>query len=201
MANLTKPQLQKALNALGVSYSPDANNAELKALLKAAKEEKQPKVNALLDSDGDEGDSSSEAPVEEEGEDEGEVVGEEPSPQDPTPDVAPESPNSETSVQESAVAPTAGEPVPGGALSATQTKAILDKEPKINFLVPLFPGEKEGAYENVTVNGYRYTIKKGVMVEIPKTVANILADHYRISMSAGAENEIGRKEDVEKALS
>jgi len=43
------------------------------------------------------------------------------------------------------------------------------------------------------------------MVEIPKSVASILADHYRITMNAGADKRIDRHEvkdgiDIQTAL-
>jgi hypothetical protein len=75
-----------------------------------------------------------------------------------------------------------------------ETKAILAKEQKTMFIIPLVPPEKEGAYEIVNINGYQLTIKKGVMVEIPISIANILADHYRISMSAGSDKLLSRNE-------
>ena len=47
---------------------------------------------------------------------------------------------------------------------AQMMKENLDRQPKINFLIPLSSGEKEGAYDTVCLNGYRLVIKKGVMV-------------------------------------
>ena len=79
-------------------------------------------------------------------------------------------------------------------------KAHLDSQPKISFLIPLMPGEKEGAFETVILNGYRYTIKKGVMVRIPKQVAEILSESYKIQMSAGSDKLVSRDEKTQEAL-
>lgn len=84
--------------------------------------------------------------------------------------------------------------------TAAATKKVLDAEPKVSFIIPLMPGEKEGAYEIVNINGYQVTIKKGVMVDIPRSVAMVLANHYQITMSAGQEKLLGRSQSVDEAL-
>ena len=80
-----------------------------------------------------------------------------------------------------------------------QTKYILDNSEHVNFIVPLLEGEI--GVEEVTINGYKLTIKKNVMVSIPVQVANIIAEKYRINMEAGADKRIDRKADVSEALS
>lgn len=84
---------------------------------------------------------------------------------------------------------------------AEATRAKLMAEPKVNFIVPLAAGEKEGAAEMVQINGFRMNIKKGVMVEIPMSIAKILANHYKIEMTAGADKRLDRGADVADALS
>ena len=81
-----------------------------------------------------------------------------------------------------------------------KTKEALDEQPKVTFLVPLGPDEKEGSFETVCINGYLIKIKKGVMVEIPRQVALLLADSYKIQMTAGSKNLISRSKKVEEAL-
>lgn len=61
-------------------------------------------------------------------------------------------------------------------------KAKLAKEKKVNFLIPLEKGENPGAYEEVMINGHRITIKKGVLVKLPRPIAKILAEKYRIKI-------------------
>lgn len=80
-------------------------------------------------------------------------------------------------------------------------KEHLAKQPKVAFLIPLSEGEKNGAFETVQINGYRMVIKKGTMVQIPQQVAEILADHYRISSEAGQDYRIDRDSKVKDALS
>lgn len=62
------------------------------------------------------------------------------------------------------------------------TKTLLDMEPKVTFLCPLGPEEKPGAEEIAQINGHKYTIKKGHMVELPRSVAAIIANKYRIEL-------------------
>ena len=80
-------------------------------------------------------------------------------------------------------------------------KEALDKQPKVSFMIPLSEGENEGAYETVCLNGYSMKIKKGEMVELPKQVAEILADSYKIQMTAGSDKLISRSKEAEEALS
>ena len=57
---------------------------------------------------------------------------------------------------------------------AQRTKEFMDKQPKRSYYIPLNFGEKKGAEETVTVNGYKLTIKKGVRVMIPEPMAQDL---------------------------
>jgi len=57
---------------------------------------------------------------------------------------------------------------------AQRTKEFMDKQPKRSYYIPLNFGEKKGAEETVTTNGYKLTIKKGVRVMIPEPMAQDL---------------------------
>lgn len=81
-----------------------------------------------------------------------------------------------------------------------RTKAILDAEPKVRFLVPLAEGEKAGATHDCFINGYKYTVKKGVMMDIPSSIAELLANHYKIISEAGQEYRIDGDQKKEDAL-
>lgn len=81
-----------------------------------------------------------------------------------------------------------------------RTKAALEAEEKVNFMIPLAAGEKLGAYEVVAINGYWYTIKKNCMVMIPVTVRNILSAKYQIEAELGAEHRYDATEERAKAL-
>jgi hypothetical protein len=80
-----------------------------------------------------------------------------------------------------------------------ETKSILEKQPKVLFMIPIIPGET--TEETVQINGYRLTIKKGEQVEIPQAVAKLLAEKYRINMQAGQKARIDRDSKVTEALS
>jgi len=64
---------------------------------------------------------------------------------------------------------------------ALQTKEILSREPKVKMMIPLDPGEKAGAYRTVSINGYRFDVRKNTMIDLPQSVAQLIADAYRIT--------------------
>ncbi len=72
------------------------------------------------------------------------------------------------------------------ALEAKARKEI-EAAPKISYVVPLDPGEKPGAVQVVSLNGYALTIKKGVRVNIPLPMAEILDEKYKVESEAGAD--------------
>lgn len=69
---------------------------------------------------------------------------------------------------------------------AEKTKRELEAGPQIAYVVPLDPGEKPGAVQVVSLNGYALTIKKGVRVTIPIAMADILDEKYQVESEAGA---------------
>ena len=73
-----------------------------------------------------------------------------------------------------------------------RTKYILDNSEHTNFILPLAEGENNGAYDTANINGYKLTIKKGVMVNIPVAVAQLFAEKYRIAMTAGEDKRADR---------
>lgn len=78
----------------------------------------------------------------------------------------------------------------------------LKKQTKVWFMIPPMEGEARGlAYETVTIDGHRIEIKKGVMVEMPQQVAEILAEKYRIELSAGQNFRIDGNQTKIDALS
>lgn len=90
--------------------------------------------------------------------------------------------NTETNEGAGSSPASSGENLTGDALAM---KKALEKEPKVSYYIPLGIGEKKGAYETVTLNGYRLTIKKGVRVEIPKPMA------IELDRLQGIQEEIG----------
>jgi len=81
-----------------------------------------------------------------------------------------------------------------------ETKTILDNSEHVNFIVPLAEGEAPGSFEEPQINGYKMKVPKGEMVNIPIQVANLLAEKYRIAMSAGKDKRIDRSSEVSDAL-
>lgn len=82
-----------------------------------------------------------------------------------------------------------------------QTKFILDNGEKVNFIVPMGENEAVGAVETTQINGYKLTIQKGILVNIPLAIANLIAEKYRINMAAGQEKRLDHvAADVTAAL-
>jgi len=74
--------------------------------------------------------------------------------------------------------------------SLKETKKILDNAPRVMFMIPKMEWEEVGVYETVTINGYRMVIKKGMMMELPKPVFDLLAKKYAVEQSAGEANRL-----------
>lgn len=70
---------------------------------------------------------------------------------------------------------------------AAAMKERLDAQPKVRFLIPLGIGERKGAIETVQMNGYRLNILKGVLVDLPEQVAELLAESYQLTAEAGSD--------------
>ncbi len=93
-----------------------------------------------------------------------------------------------------------------GKTDIEKTKAYLARQQKLSMHIPLEEGEKEGAFQTVTINGYRLIIKKGVFVELPLPVAQLLAENMKIQLNP-EQNElnksfnINRNAETQKALS
>mgnify|MGYP000448037466 CR=1 FL=1 len=83
---------------------------------------------------------------------------------------------------------------------AQKTKLSLDSKPKVNFMIPLVPGEPAGSFETVCINGYLMKLQKGKMLQVPKPVADILANKYRVEMEAGSNVLVDRSAETKKAL-
>ena len=81
------------------------------------------------------------------------------------------------------------------------TRRNFDAEPKVSVMIPLAHREKEGASEVVVVNGYSYIIQKGMRVEVPKTVADILDERLGIMSTLGKTQGVdGQDVRLEAAL-
>jgi len=55
-------------------------------------------------------------------------------------------------------------------------KAKLASQPRVRIIIPKGDKDPEGAFETVQINGYTTQIKKGVYVEVPEQIAQIIMD-------------------------
>lgn len=186
---MTKDQLKARLTELNVEFSEDAKKDELEAMLAKAEGSSQSEGEGSDDSAAD-SDSEEEK---EEGEEEKEEA---PAPKPVAKPVSAEK-----------------KPVPAGRKAhwpegwtpsgdkVADTKFILDHAPKTMFMVPLAEGEEPGAEEIVQINGYKYTMKKGHMVNVPMPVAEMLANKYRVEMDVARRAIAFANKDKSEALS
>ena len=87
-------------------------------------------------------------------------------------------------------------------------RAKLEKQPKIRMMIPLTGKEKKGqSFESVIINGYRTGHKgegtdwpKGVYINVPKQVADILEESLNQESEVGEKYALDRTPEVEKAL-
>ena len=80
------------------------------------------------------------------------------------------------------------------------TELKLSKEQKVMFMVPLAEGEKKGSVHQCFINGYQFNVPKGVMTEVPMSIAQMLAESYKIGMEAGSDFRIDTNTDKLDAL-
>jgi len=83
---------------------------------------------------------------------------------------------------------------------AEQQKAWLDAQPKVSILIPLEKGEKKGAEQPFTINGYRFTVPKGQMVQVPEQVAEMVAERFNIELEVRSQSLENRDEKTKEAL-
>ncbi len=87
----------------------------------------------------------------------------------------------------------------GLAADSRSIAKILEAEEKVPFMIPLSEGEKRGAIHEAWINGYKVTIKKGVMVYVPLSVASLLENSFNITADAienGTIDQDDRKLDA-----
>lgn len=59
-------------------------------------------------------------------------------------------------------------------------------QPLVTVMIPLEEGEKMGASHPVTINGYRLVVPKNTMVKVPKPIAEMLAERFKMQLGTGA---------------
>ena len=75
------------------------------------------------------------------------------------------------------------------------TKAKLAKEPEVHFMIPLVAGESSNAVHDCFINGYKFSVPKGVMTIVPQSVAAMLAESYKVQAEAGKEFRLDLNQD------
>lgn len=86
---------------------------------------------------------------------------------------------------------------------ALATKRKLAAEPKVTIMIPLDTGEKSPAYRSVIINGYPFHIQKNRMVEVPRSVAELIKRAYRMydeALNDHPSNLAKANEEKRKAL-
>lgn len=83
---------------------------------------------------------------------------------------------------------------------AERMKTHLAKQPKVTMYLPLEGKEKPGILYPVNLNGYRLNIPKGVYVDIPQQVADLLKESFLQTQEAGKEFRIDLDEKKSEKL-
>lgn len=191
---MTKDQMKAAIDelneehSLGLEYAEDASGSDLKALLKEAKELAAAKEAGESADEAEEATPEAEAEGEDEADESEEEAADEPADEPATPA---EKPSAKGNKQ---YWPKGWKPTGD---KVADTKVILDNAPKVSFLVPRVEGEDPRVTETVQINGYKYEIKKGHMVSIPKPVADLLARKYQVQMEVAERATAASKPELQ----
>ena len=65
-------------------------------------------------------------------------------------------------------------------------KTLLASQPTVRIFVPYENGEPKGTQLPVNINGYRVNVSKGVYVEVPQTVAEIVMAPQNVYQEASS---------------
>ncbi len=129
-----------------------------------------------------------------------------PSPEGGT-DTPPEITDTSATIEEEAPAPARAEsPIEKKALTkAMLTKKHLDAQPKVMVFIPFEAGENAAMASKiklpVNINGYQFDIPRGVAVNVPMQVAEMIKERLESEGKAGRSARIDASEDRQIALS
>lgn len=85
--------------------------------------------------------------------------------------------------------------------TVSDMKSLLAAQSKVRVLVPLESGEKLGEFLPVSINGYRLNVPKGVYVDVPQSVADIISESYNIyEHNSATAMRADRNDEVSSAL-
>jgi len=85
-------------------------------------------------------------------------------------------------------------------MKADQMKANLDKQNKVTILIPLEKGEKKGAVQPFCINGYRFTVPKGTMTQVPEQVAQMISERFNVELEVRGQSLDQRDSETKTAL-
>lgn len=81
-----------------------------------------------------------------------------------------------------------------------EMKEILENQPKVSILIPLEKGEQRGAVQPFTINGYRFTVPKGQMTQVPEQVAEMISERFNIELEVRGRSIGNAGGEVKAAL-
>jgi hypothetical protein len=83
-------------------------------------------------------------------------------------------------------------------------KAHLDAQRKVSIMIPLEPGMSQESADlvpfTVNMNGYQLNIRRGVFVEVPDQVADMIKARLESEGKIGSQFEIGNNASKVEAL-
>lgn len=110
-----------------------------------------------------------------------------------------------------APAPAPAEPVSDNQVErewrgrAAEMKAHLARQPKVRIFIPIDQGVKPEVADKipfvVNLNGYRMEIKRGVYVDVPEQVAEVIRERLESEGKIGREHQVNADAAREEALS
>jgi len=87
--------------------------------------------------------------------------------------------------------------------TVSDMKSYLAEQPKVSVYVPLEIGEdlRSHPFVPVTINGYRLNVPKGVRVDVPKPVADIIFESLNIYEDNSANSMRADRDEVKDGVS
>jgi len=83
---------------------------------------------------------------------------------------------------------------------AEQMKDHLDSQPKVSIMIPLEKGENKNASQSFCINGYRFTVPKGRMVQVPEQVAQMVSERFNVDLEIRGQSLEQKDASVKTAL-
>jgi len=88
-----------------------------------------------------------------------------------------------------------------GALNKKALVEQLAKEEKITLILPKEDSESKSAVMEAQINGQAFAYPKGIYIEVPKSMAELLKSSVEAEVKAGNQSLSNRSEEVRSVLS